>query len=158
MRLSDRTTTGWNRLWNDERAIEGLPIRLVIALVVGVASLSVMMSMISGIGGLGMTELDADPDPDVITAGESHDIAVAVVDPEGATVSDATVVLQGGSAQLDGGIQTAATDDDGVATFTVNPALGPNQRQGTIEIDIKPPSGSDYADQRQNTEILVLEQ
>ncbi len=34
------------RFRSDDRAIEGLPIRLVIALVVGVASLSVMMNMI----------------------------------------------------------------------------------------------------------------
>ncbi|MEF8777657.1 MAG: carboxypeptidase regulatory-like domain-containing protein, partial [Natronomonas sp.] len=40
------------RLWDDTRGIEGLPVRLVIALVVGVASLSVMMNMISGISGL----------------------------------------------------------------------------------------------------------
>ncbi|MFC7196258.1 hypothetical protein ACFQL4_19210 [Halosimplex aquaticum] len=39
-----RTTT----LSQDERAIEGLPIRLVIALVVGVASLAIMMQMIGG--------------------------------------------------------------------------------------------------------------
>ncbi len=34
----------FEELWRDDRAIEGLPIRLVIALVVGVASLSVMMN------------------------------------------------------------------------------------------------------------------
>ena len=34
----------FDRFSRDERAIEGLPVRLVIALVVGVASLSVMMN------------------------------------------------------------------------------------------------------------------
>ena len=37
------------RFGDDTRGIEGLPVRLVIALVVGVASLSVMMNMISGL-------------------------------------------------------------------------------------------------------------
>ena len=48
---------GFERFRDDERAIEGLPVRLVIALVVGVASLSVMMSMLSGISGLAVTEI-----------------------------------------------------------------------------------------------------
>lgn len=145
------------RFRGDDRAIEGLPIRLVIALVVGVASLSVMMSMVSGIGGLGVTELDADPDPDVITAGESHDVEIAIVDPDGRPVADATVVLQEESARLEEGIRTAETNADGVATIDVEPELGPNQRQGSLSIDIKPPAGSDYVDRRANTEILVLE-
>ena len=89
------------RFRRDERAIEGLPVRLVIALVVGVASLSVMMSMLSGISGLAVTELDVQPTPEVFTPG-NHTIQVAVVDPDGQRVSNATVVARGGSARLDG--------------------------------------------------------
>lgn len=33
----------------DTRAVEGLPVRLVIAFVVGVATLSVMLNMVSGV-------------------------------------------------------------------------------------------------------------
>lgn len=146
------------RFQKDERAIEGLPIRLVIALVVGVASLSVMMSMVSDVGNLGVTELDADPDPDVLDADVPQTVDIQVIDPDGAPVGDATVVIEGGSAQLASGIQTAQTDTDGVASVTVRPELGPNQRQGTLEIDIKPPAGSEYINRRQNTDILVLEQ
>lgn len=51
----------FEELWRDDRAIEGLPIRLVIALVVGVASLSVMMVFISGLDTMTVTELDVDP-------------------------------------------------------------------------------------------------
>ena len=51
---------------SDTRGIEGLPVRLVIALVVGVASLSVMMNMISGISGLAVAELDVQPEPEVV--------------------------------------------------------------------------------------------
>ncbi len=141
---------------DDTRAIEGLPVRLVIALVVGVASLSVMMGMIDGIGSLGMTELDAQPDPEVATAAETADVTITVVDNEGTPVAGATVVLQGASAQLQEDIQTATTDSSGNATVSATPRLGANQRQGTLTIDIKPPAGAEYVDKRENTEILVL--
>jgi hypothetical protein len=140
----------------DDRAIEGLPIRLVIAFIVGVATLSVMLNMISGIGGLAMTELDAKPAPDVVTPGEQT-IAITVVDTEGAPVADATVVLQGGTASLPGGVTTATTDSNGTAELTVRPALSANQVRGTVEIHLKPPAGSQYADEQANTDILVIE-
>ena len=142
------------RLRNDTRGIEGLPIRLVIALVVGVASLSVMMNMISGISGLAVIELDVQPEPEVVTPGE-HTIDVTVIDPDGQTVSDATVIARGGSARLNG-VETARTNADGVATLEIAPELGANQRDGTIEFDIKPPAGSEYADKRENTALLVV--
>lgn len=142
------------RFREDERAIEGLPIRLVIALVVGVASLSVMMSMIGGIQGLAVTELDAEPAPEVTTPGEQT-VDVAVVDPDGGPVADATVIVRAGSARLDG-VATATTNETGIATVSVTPELGPNQVDGTLTIEIKPPAGSDYADERENTEILVV--
>ena len=138
----------------DERAIEGLPIRLVIALVVGVASLSVMMSMVNGIQGLAVVELDVQPEPEVITPG-SQDLELTVVDPDGTPVADATVVVRGETARIDG-VETARTDGSGVATVTVEPELGPNQVAGTLSIDVKPPAGSEYTDDRENTEILVV--
>jgi hypothetical protein len=142
-------------LRRDDRAIEGLPIRLVIALVVGVASLSVMMNMISGIGGLAVTEVDAEPTPDVITPGEQT-VSIRVVDSDGNPVEGATVVVKGATARLDG-IETASTGENGTAEVGIGPSLGPNQAEGTLEIDIKPPAGSEYADQRANTVILVVE-
>lgn len=45
-------------LREDERSIEGLAVRLVIAMIVGVASLCVMMVRVSGISGLAVTEVD----------------------------------------------------------------------------------------------------
>lgn len=144
----------------DERAIEGLPIRLVIALVVGVASLSVMMGMVSDLEGIGTSELGTRPEPDTIDLGHDAtvDVTIAVVDDQGARVEGATVILQGESARLDGGARHAETDSDGTVTFEdVSPTLGPNQQQGTLAIDLQPPGGGDYQDERANTEILVLD-
>ncbi|MFB6111340.1 MAG: carboxypeptidase regulatory-like domain-containing protein [Halobacteriaceae archaeon] len=142
-------------LYADERAIEGLPIRLVIAFIVGVATLSVMLNMISGIGGLAVTELDAKPAPDVVSPGEQS-LTITVVDTEGAPVADATVILKGGTATLPGGVHTATTGPNGTVTLSVAPTLAANQVQGTLEIDIKPPSGSQYADEQANTDVLVV--
>jgi len=143
-----------SRLRRDERAIEGLPVRLVIALVVGVASLSVMLNMISGLSGLATTELDVRPEPEVTTPGE-QEIELTVVGSDGDPVSDATVVVEGGTADLDGAA-TARTGPDGTATVTVDPELGPNREDGTLTVDVKPPAGSSYADRRENTRVLVV--
>jgi len=140
----------------DERAIEGLPIRLVIALVVGVASLSVMMNMLSGLGGLSETELDVQPEPEVVGAGEQS-VTVTVVDTEGTPVADATVVAKGGTAGLGSGIQTGTTDENGEVTLTIDSTLNPNQAEGTVTFEIKPPASGNYADRRENTDVLVVE-
>ncbi|USZ69380.1 Ig-like domain-containing protein [Halorussus salilacus] len=139
----------------DDRAIEGLPVRLVIALVVGVASLGVMMNMLSGLSGLTVTELDARPSPDVVGT-DAGTVDVTVVDPDGNPVSDATVVVKSATATIDG-VATGETGDDGTAELALDPELGPNQEEGTLEVSIKPPAGSEYADDRENTAILVLE-
>ena len=142
-------------LSGDERAIEGLPIRLVIALVVGVASLSVMMNTLAGIQTLGVTELDVQPTPEVVTASET-DVQVSVVGPEGDRIAAATVVAKSGTARLDA-VTTAKTNKNGTATLSLDPSLGRNQAEGTIALQIKPPAGSQYADKRENTDILVVE-
>ena len=141
-------------LRDDERAIEGLPIRLVIALVVGVASLSVMMSTISGLGTLGVDELDVRPQPEVIGPGETN-VTVSVVDSSGEPVANATVIAKSGTARLDS-ISTATTGYDGAANLTIAPQLGPNQAEGSVSFEVKPPGGG-YADRRENTEILVID-
>ncbi len=141
-------------LWRDERAIEGLPIRLVIALVVGVACLGVMMSMISSLGTLQVSEVDVEPDPEV--TGPGHiDVTVTVVDPKGSPVADATVVAKSGTATLDS-VATASTGDNGNAELSLSPSLGPNQQEGTVTFSVKPPSGGSYRDQQSNTELLVV--
>lgn len=142
------------QLLRDDRAIEGLPVRLVIALVVGVASLGVMMNMLSGIDGLAVSELDARPEPEVTTPG-FQTIDVTVVDADGMPVADATVVLKSGSASIDA-TSAEKSDETGTASFAVAPELGPNQDDGTLRIELKPPPGSEYADRRANTEILVV--
>ncbi len=141
-------------LRQDTRAIEGLPIRLVIALVVGAASLGVMMNVLSGLDTMGVTELDTRPEPEIIEPGGST-VAVTVVDADGRPVADATVVASGGTAALPE-LATGTTGQNGTVELELAPRLGPNQRQGTIELEVKPPDG-EYTDRRENTAILVID-
>lgn len=144
----------FEELWRDDRAIEGLPIRLVIALVVGVASLSVMMGMIDEVNTLTVSELDVDPEAEVIGPQETT-MNLTVVDPDGQPVSGATVVVSAGTATLDGTV-TATTGPRGNASVTIRPELGPNQQEGTVTIDLKPPASGGYSDRRGNAKILVV--
>ncbi|MFB6069462.1 MAG: carboxypeptidase regulatory-like domain-containing protein [Halanaeroarchaeum sp.] len=139
---------------SDERAIEGLPIRLVIAFVVGVAALSLMLSMLSGVESFGVSELDAKPDPQVLGPGY-HQVSVTAIDSDGTPVAGATVLVKRGSAQLDS-VAVGTTGPNGVVRFDLTPRLGPNQAEGTLVLEVKPPAGSQYMDRRQNAEILVV--
>ncbi|RCU47469.1 carboxypeptidase regulatory-like domain-containing protein [Haloplanus salinus] len=138
----------------DRRAIEGLPIRLVIALVIGVASLSVMMNMLTGIQGLSTTELDVRPESEVVGPGE-RTLELTVVGADGAAVADATVLVKSGSAALDG-VRDGTTGEDGTVSLSVDPTLRANQDEGTLLIEVKPPAGSGYVDRRGNTKVLVV--
>jgi len=140
---------------SDDRAIEGLPIRLVIAIVVGVASLSIMMSMLSGVGTLGTTELDVEPDEEVIGTGYNS-VDLTVIDDQGDPVEGATVIVSSGTASIDG-VVNEESDADGEATVEIRPELRDNQDKGTLDIDINPPAGTEYEDQRENTELLVID-
>jgi len=145
----------FDALMRDERAIEGLPVRLVIALVVGVAALGIMLNMLSGIQAIGITEVDVQPQPEVTGPG-SQTVDVTVVDPDGKRIANATVIARSDSARL-GGVVTERTGADGTASMSLDPSLGPNQADGTISFDVQPPSGDEYVDRRGNTRLLVVE-
>ncbi len=141
-------------LREDERAIEGLPVRLVVSLVVGAACLSVMLNLVNGVGGLAASEVDVRPTPEVVETGP-QELTLKVVDAEGNPVSGATVIVDGGTASLEG-VATAKTGSDGEATVSIDPALGPNQAEGTLTLDVKPPAGGSYIDRRENSHVLVI--
>lgn len=142
------------RLAADERGIEGLPVRLIIAFVVGVAALSVMLNMISGVESFAVAELDVKPEPNVVGP-EEQTIELTAIGSDDSPVADATIMVTGGTASLDS-MAVATTDSDGTATVTITPELGPNQKKGTLSIDVEPPAGSNYMDRRGNSEITVV--
>jgi len=139
----------------DTRAVEGLPVRLVIAFVVGVATLSVMLNMVSGVETLAVQELNVRPEPDVVGPGDQT-VVLSAVDSDGATVSGATLVVTSGTARIDGPV-VAKTNESGRAAVDLSPELAANQADGTLSVRVKPPAGSNYADRRKNTVILVVD-
>jgi len=146
----------------DDRAIEGLPIRLVIALVVGVASLALMLNMLGTIGEVGDTEVTVEipnEDHQIIDPGHHGEIDLDVIDENGNEVHDATVIVTAGSAQLDGVVDGSTERNSNTASvgFEGEPDLRSDQDIGTLGIEIVPPSDSNYIDEQPNPEIRVAE-
>ena len=82
-------------------------------------------------------------------------MTISIVDADGRPVADATVVGSGATAALTE-LATGTTGQNGTAELELAPRPGPNQRQETIELEVKPP-GCEYTDRRENTEILVID-
>ncbi|ELY48564.1 DUF7382 domain-containing protein [Natronolimnohabitans innermongolicus] len=155
----------------DDRAIEGLPIRLVIALTVGVAALALMLSMLGDIGDVGDTEVTIEiVDDELIEAGATGAdgaVKVEVIDENGNNVPDATVVATADSAQLDGVVRAETgtdpsiggysnlEDNEAVLVFDGDQDLRADQDLGEIELEIIPPSDSNYIDEQPNPDIRV---
>jgi len=157
MRNNERSFT------SDERAIEGLPIRLVIALVVGVASLALMLQVLDGFGGVGQTEVDVlvNDDNRTFEPGGDGNLIFTVVDENGDEIEGATVVFEPDTAQ--GDIYEVNLDED-QATYTiddfpdkVNANLRADQNRGTYTIEVIPPSNSDLEDEQENPTVSFLD-
>ncbi|QSG12791.1 putative pilin/flagellin [Halapricum desulfuricans] len=133
----------------------------MIAIVVGVAALSVMMTIIDDVGTVGEEELSANPSEEVLT-GNGAQVGVTVTDETGQGIPNATVYLKSGTAKLDVSDKTfdgtnynGATKND----IKINPVSDidwrPGQESGTIEVHIKPPGDGNYKDD-QVDKITVL--
>ncbi|ELY50695.1 DUF7382 domain-containing protein [Natronorubrum bangense] len=157
-RVNTRSRSSFAR---DDRAIEGLPIRLVIALVVGVAALALMLNMLGGIGDVGDTEVTVEihDNGQIIDPSGTERVTVSVIDENGNEVQDATVIATAGSAQLEGVVEADTDGDSNEAelVFDNNQGLRADQDIGTLEIDVIPPSDSNYIDEQPNPEIRVAE-
>lgn len=145
----------------DERAIEGLPIRLVIALVVGVASLALMLNILGGVGQVSQTEVNV-----AVTSGQTldlsggSDVTVEVTSADGEPVENANVLFEPDTAQ--GDIVEASTGSDGEATVSgfqssSNVDLRTDQSRGTYDINVLPPGNSSLVDEQENPEIVILD-
>lgn len=145
-------------LLKDERAIEGLPVRLVIALVIGVASLGVMLQILGGIDTFEQeTEVDVELESGTIDAeNEPDDFTVTVVDEDGNTVPDATVIAIGDDARLDSALD-AETDSQGEAQFDSEDEveLPPDADVAEIRFEIRPPSDANWVDDQPNSRLIV---
>lgn len=141
----------------DERAIEGLPIRLVIALVVGVAALGIMMSVLGDVGDFGDEEVTVQFDDELVTAGSS--VNVSVVTEDGEPVEEAEVLVTSGSLTLqDNPIVLDATNGSAELDLAENPVdFRSDQNRGELEFEVVVPSDSDYVDDADNPSLTVID-
>jgi len=153
-------------LTDDERAIEGLPIRLVIALVVGVAALSLMMSMLSTFDNFGETEVTTEHDQNLVTpsGGSYEDVTLSVVTEDGDPVENADILVRSGSLTLENGPIDLSTGEDsnevdlsfGDGDDQATLDFRADQERGTLQVEVHPPTDSDYVDDDDNPEITVV--
>ncbi|ACV10400.1 conserved hypothetical protein [Halorhabdus utahensis DSM 12940] len=146
----------------DERAIEGLPIRLVIALVVGVAALSLMMNVLGQFDDSFQDEtVTVEFSDELVNVGESTN--VSVVTSEGEPVEGAYVLVRSGSLTVSNAPVELNTTD-GYAELNIknsnqnNPIdvdFRSDQKRGDIELEVISPSDSDYST-TENTPKLVV--
>jgi hypothetical protein len=147
----------------DERGIEGLPIRLIIAVVVGVAALSIMMSMLGGIDDtFGQTEATAELDNAVVEEGDT--VELAAITEEGEAINDATIIIRSGTLNIDSPFNEDTGENDNTIEVEIDPdsksGVDPdwrsNQDIGTLEIHVVPPSDGNFEDGQKNPEITVI--
>jgi len=149
-------------LHEDERAIEGLPIRLVIALVVGVASLAVMMQILGGIGPVGQQEVTFEHSGDAVQAASSG-LTLSdgtVTTKQGDPVESAQVYIESGSLTLDDPVILGTSDENGELSSSspssgISPEWRPDQQKGTVKILVEPPSSGNFKDDEPNGKIMV---
>ncbi|WP_440770832.1 DUF7382 domain-containing protein [Natronorubrum sp. DTA28] len=114
--------------------------------------------------------VDKDQHIDAGATGKTAEVVVSVIDEDGNNVSDATVIATAGSAQLEGvvhaetgtvpdeleGTYDDLEDHQAVLNFDGRQSLRDDQDTGTIELDIVPPSDSNYVDEHPNAQIRVV--
>lgn len=153
-------------VWTDERAIEGLPVRLVIAVVVGIAALGLMLGMLEGLDDFGETEVTVTMEDELLTLDGGGDaVTIGVVTEDGQRVEDAQILVTEGSLPLaNGPVDLQTGPDSHEVTLSVGTSAAadaqvsfrPGQRRGTLELEVIPPSGSDLADDTRNPDLVVI--
>ncbi|WP_217350886.1 DUF7382 domain-containing protein [Salinadaptatus halalkaliphilus] len=125
-----------------------------------------MLQILGGIDTFeGDTEVDVEFEEDQVDIDGSNvdEFDVFVVDADGNEVPDATVVAVPGDARMDDAIVEDTSDGTGAdnqARFNFedeNLELPPDQHTGTIEFEIQPPTGTNWADDEPNEELLVVD-
>jgi hypothetical protein len=143
-----------------------MPIRLVVAITVGTAAMSLLVPMLDGVEETDRSMVTVEPDRSqvVLEPGSSRDITVDVVTTDGKPVEGSTVVLSSGSAPLEYGPHTFESGPDSHSvTVTVGESSAADltvdfrttQARGTIEIGVVPPARGEYDEWSEHPEITV---
>jgi hypothetical protein len=139
-----------------------MPIRLLVAITVGIATFSLLVPLPDDVADAKTTEVTVDPDPAELQPGTN--VTVAVVTAAGEPVEDATVVVRSRSLPVENDPLTFQTGPDShTVTLRVTHGVSGDvpvdfrqtQRRGTINFDVVAPT-DDYVDDRGNPEVTVI--
>jgi len=139
-----------------------MPIRLLVAIAVGAAALSLLMPLPKDVAAADTTEVTVRPAPAHLQPGGN--VTLAVLTAEGDPVEDVTLVVRGRSlAVKNGPLRLETGPDSHTVSFRVGldrsnglvPGFRPTQNRGTLSVDVLAP-GEGYVDQRPNPQITVV--
>lgn len=159
--------------YHDNRAVEGLVVRLFVAMVVGLGALSVMTGILTGLPVFTQTEVTVvvgDGAPATVDNARSNmsERSLHVVTQDGEPVKGAQVVIKGKDVELVGGPQVRQTGPDTNAVYLdisdessgksadIKTDLRSDQKQGELKVTVQPPSDSDYVDRQRNPTLTVI--
>lgn len=140
-----------------------MPIRLLIAITVGIATFSLLVPLPDDVAKAQSTELTVAPDRTQIQPGTN--VTIAVVTADGEPVEDATVVVRGRSLPVKDAPLTVETGSDShtVTLAVTSESVGdvvvgfrPTQRRGTISFNVVS-TDEGYRDDRTNPEVTVID-
>lgn len=155
-----------NVLRADQRAVAGMPIRLVVAVTIGAAAVGLLFPMLETIEAEEETAVTVEvvPQQVVLESGSPERVSIKVITESGKPVDDVTILISGRSLPVEGGpVRFETGPDSNTVGIEIGKTTGvdvpvdfrPTQRRGTLMIDVIPPSGTKYTDVRANPEITV---
>ncbi|MBX0285590.1 hypothetical protein [Haloarcula salinisoli] len=144
----------------DERAVAGLPIRLLIAVVLGIASFALMMNALGGVSADPQSEIRVEvTNAQTMDVSDSDTLELSVSAGDENDISGATVTIEPDTAK--GDVVQRTTQSDGSVSITdfqstANVSLRTDQNRGTFDVDVRPPGNSDLKDEQDESEIVIV--
>ncbi len=138
-----------------------MPIRLVIASVIGVAALGLMLGLLIDAQPTEQTEVTfetGDSEDRVIQVSRDESVTIQVVDEDGRAVTGATAVVSGKTARVSESHSFTGSESDNEIELEFEPGdidLFSGQQTGELTVEIIPPSDSNWVDEEGNPEIIV---
>ena len=155
---------GERRFLENEDAVEGLPVRLIVVLVVGVIALAAMVAAVNGFkpqkmlsaSVIEVSSKDGNmlliPKTGVDMVEHNWTCRVLVIDADGDPIEGASVIVHGLS-----GAGSALTDKNGEAylTKTNDVQLNPNQDSGYMTLEVTAPGYNNYKNENAMAVVRV---
>lgn len=158
-----------------------MPIRLLVAVTVGIAAFSLLVPMADRVERAERTELTVEPEQRQLTVAaptptagvagsaatdppRTATVRIDAVTTDGKPVTGTTLVVSGRSLSVTDGPHTVELGPDKSSVILevgttldadISVSFRPTQRRGTIRFEAVPPPGSEYVDELENPELTV---